>query len=166
VLGFLLCLLAEDLAFTFELLDWAEALLLECQVSLLDFCKVLWFKCPHLVVKRKGYYSSMIDAFEEYRCMKCEMRNASFIPTFDCGNICPACPKESGTMVLSMDALFGLPRKKSSGTSYGDAIHGHYFFEDQCMVDEFVSLAPSRKKKDVKVCFIMTIGSFTLEVLH
>ena len=69
-------------------------------------------------------------------------------------------------MVLSMDALFGLPRKKSSGTSYGDAIHGHYFFEDQCMVDEFVSLAPSRKKKDVKVCFIMTIGSFTLEVLH
>ena len=27
------------------------------------------------------------------RCMKCEMRNASFIPTFDCGNICPACPK-------------------------------------------------------------------------
>ena len=34
------------LAFTFELLDWAEALLLECQVALKDLCKV---KCPHLV---------------------------------------------------------------------------------------------------------------------
>ena len=38
------------LAFTFELLDWAEALFLECQVSLMDFCKAC-FKCPHLVVK-------------------------------------------------------------------------------------------------------------------
>ena len=39
------------LAFTFALLDWAEALLIECQVSLKDFCKALCFKCPHLVVK-------------------------------------------------------------------------------------------------------------------
>ena len=58
-------------------------------------------------------------------------------------------------MVLSMDALFGLPRKKSSGTSYRDAIHGHYFFEDQSMVDEFVTSAPSTKRKSVKVCFII-----------
>ena len=55
-------------------------------------------------------------------------------------------------MVLSMDALFDLPRKKSSGTSYRDAIHGHYFFEDQSMVDEFVTSAPSTKRKSVKVC--------------
>ena len=39
------------LAFTFELLDWAEALLLECQVSLKDLCKALCFKCPHLIIK-------------------------------------------------------------------------------------------------------------------
>ena len=50
-----------------------------------------------------------------------------------------------------MDALFGLPRKKSSGTSYRDAIHGHYFFCDQSAVDEFVFTAPSRKKNDLKV---------------
>lgn len=54
-------------------------------------------------------------------------------------------------MVLSMDAIFGLPRKKSAGISYGDAFHGHYFFEDQFKVDEFVSSVPSRKQKDVKV---------------
>ena len=29
------------LAFTFDLLDWMECLLLECQVSLNDFCKAL-----------------------------------------------------------------------------------------------------------------------------
>ena len=39
------------LAFTFELLDWAEALVLECQVALKDLCKALCFKCPHLVNK-------------------------------------------------------------------------------------------------------------------
>ena len=39
------------LAFMFELLDWAEALLLEGQVFLNDFCKVLYFKCQHLMVK-------------------------------------------------------------------------------------------------------------------
>ena len=30
-------------AFSFALLDWAEALLLECQVSLKDFCNALKF---------------------------------------------------------------------------------------------------------------------------
>ena len=32
-------------AFTFGLLDWAEALLLECQVAMKDFCTALYFKC-------------------------------------------------------------------------------------------------------------------------
>ena len=50
-----------------------------------------------------------------------------------------------------MDALFGLPRKKSSGSSYRNSIHGHYFFCDQSAVDEFVSMASSRKKSDMKV---------------
>ena len=40
-----------NLAFTFELLNWTEAMLLECQVSLMDFCKALCFKCPHFVSK-------------------------------------------------------------------------------------------------------------------
>ena len=39
------------LAFCFEVLDWAEALLLECQVALKDFCKAMEFKCPLLVAK-------------------------------------------------------------------------------------------------------------------
>ena len=38
-------------AFTFSLLDWAEALLLECHVSLMDFCSALYFRCPYPVTK-------------------------------------------------------------------------------------------------------------------
>ena len=67
--------------------------------------------------------------------MKVEIRNSS---SKNYGNICPKVIviveyhnrykslQESGTLVLSMDALFGLPHKKSSGTSYGEAVHGHY----------------------------------------
>lgn len=39
------------LAFTFDLLDWVEALLLECHVALKDFCGALFFKCPHVIEK-------------------------------------------------------------------------------------------------------------------
>lgn len=38
-------------AFSFDLLDWAIALLLECQVSLKDLCQALYYKCPYLVIK-------------------------------------------------------------------------------------------------------------------
>lgn len=55
------------LAFTFNLLTWMEALILECQVSLKDFCSALKFRCPYSIPKRRGIYSSLIDSFEEYR---------------------------------------------------------------------------------------------------
>ncbi len=38
-------------AFTFELLDWAESLMLESQVALKDFCATLKFRCPFSVPK-------------------------------------------------------------------------------------------------------------------
>ena len=43
------------IVFSFDLLDWAEALLLECQVPLKDLCKAFEFKCPHLVIKVHSY---------------------------------------------------------------------------------------------------------------
>ena len=39
------------IAFTFALLDWAEALMLECQVALKDFCNCLKFKSPFQTLK-------------------------------------------------------------------------------------------------------------------
>ena len=38
-----------------------------------------------------------------------------------------------------MDALFGLPRKKSAGVSYQEPLLGSLFFGDQSTVDQFVA---------------------------
>ena len=35
------------IAFTFKLMDWAEIMLLECQVALKDLCMALSYKCPY-----------------------------------------------------------------------------------------------------------------------
>ena len=54
--------------------------------------------------------------------------------------------------MLSMDALFGLPRKKAAGKSFRDAIHGHLLFGNQSLVDEFVASVKSKRNKTSKVC--------------
>ena len=56
-----------QVAFTFELLNLMEALMLECQVSLKDFCEAMKFLCPFLTSDRKQMYPGIIDSFEEYR---------------------------------------------------------------------------------------------------
>ena len=53
--------------------------------------------------------------------------------------------------MVSMDALFGLPRKKAAGSSFRQPLHGKLFFEDQENVDTFVQLAPKAKKQISKV---------------
>lgn len=55
------------LAFTFDLLDWAEALLLECQVPVEDFCKALQFKCRRLLVK-VGIHNSLHNILVTLSC--------------------------------------------------------------------------------------------------
>ena len=37
--------------FSFNLLDWVEALMLESQVSIKDFCKTVDFRCPFEALK-------------------------------------------------------------------------------------------------------------------
>ena len=47
-------------ALAFDLLDWMEAMLLECQVSLNDFCKALNYKLPaYVVVSKKSTQSAI-----------------------------------------------------------------------------------------------------------
>ena len=55
-------------------------------------------------------------------------------------------------MIVSMDALFGLPRKKSAGISFRDSLHGHLFFGQQERVDEHVASASQQRRKEPKVC--------------
>ena len=57
-------------------------------------------------------------------------------------------------MVLSMDALFGLPRKKSSGISHREALHGNVFFGNQQSVDEYVQ-SYTTQTKEQKVYIMM-----------
>ena len=47
-----------------------------------------------------------------------------------------------------MDALFGLPRKKSAGVSYKAPLLGNLFLGDQSSVDQFV--AENKTKKNTK----------------
>lgn len=49
-------------------------------------------------------------------------------------------------LVFAMDALFGLPRKKSAGTSFRSPLYSELFFMDQCAVDQFVSENSGRGK--------------------
>ena len=101
--------------------------------------------------------------------MKSELSHLKFLCSeFDVGNVCPACPKvlyciiilkllqcslifdgslfiiniflqETGTVILSMDALFGLPRKKSSGVSHHEPLTRNTYFLPQEEVDNFVN---------------------------
>ena len=45
-----------------------------------------------------------------------------------------------------MDALFGLPRKRSAGCSFRGALNGELFFCDQSAVDEFVAFSEQTKQ--------------------
>lgn len=46
--------------------------------------------------------------------------------------------QEQGTVVISMDALFGLPCKRTSGTSYRPPLYGSVYFLQHDEVNSFV----------------------------
>jgi hypothetical protein len=46
--------------------------------------------------------------------------------------------QDNGTGVVAADGLFGLPRRKSSGSSYESPRHGEKYFANQADVDRFV----------------------------
>jgi hypothetical protein len=49
---------------------------------------------------------------------------------------------------VSMDANFGLVRKKNAGKSFSDASYGSRFFVDDSAVNEFVDSYSDRNVKD------------------
>lgn len=52
---------------------------------------------------------------------------------------------------MSLDAIFGLCRKKSSGVSVRPPLNQGKFFEDQQTVDNFVAAYPSQSNVPVQV---------------
>ena len=63
-----------------------------------------------------------------------------------------------------MDALFGLPRKKSAGQSFSNPLSGKLFFLDQDLVDDFVAAESMQKRADPKVySYIHVRGPYSNE---
>lgn len=52
---------------------------------------------------------------------------------------------------MSIDALFGLCRKKAAGISVRDPLQQGTFFEDQSDVDTFVSEYPMLSSPEIRV---------------
>ena len=52
--------------------------------------------------------------------------------------------------VFAIDAIFGLPRKKSAGVSFRPPLHQGLFFHDQDEVDQFVMERGMKKSGVVK----------------
>ena len=55
--------------------------------------------------------------------------------------------------MISVDALFGRPRKKCAGISFRQPLHGMLYFENQDEVDLFVEPAPRVKRQSNKVIY-------------
>ena len=62
-----------------------------------------------------------------------------------------------GKVIYSMDALFGLPRKKSAGVSYRDPVNGHLLFYNQAIVDEYVSTYCTTKQSSQREVKLFTL---------
>ncbi|XP_028416463.1 uncharacterized protein LOC114540544 [Dendronephthya gigantea] len=136
-----------SLAFHLRLMELAETLLLECHVSLRKFCDVLGIltKSSPLPLWVKNMYSTLnSDSFDEFRYHQHLLRSRYPMVKqhISCQgqNLCPLCPKanEAGTLIESMDACFGLVRKKSSGKASFAPRHPCTMFFDQEKVDNFV----------------------------
>ncbi len=52
--------------------------------------------------------------------------------------------------VFALDGIFGLPRKKSAGTSFRPPLFGDLFFADQVAVDQFVQEHEVKKPGNIK----------------
>ena len=70
--------------------------------------------------------------------------------------------QEEGVLFESIDALFGLPRKRSAGVSARDPLHGDRLFYKQEDVDHFVA---SQSSASVKV-YIHMCTHFFLFCMH
>ncbi|KAK3716896.1 hypothetical protein QZH41_017010 [Actinostola sp. cb2023] len=130
-------------AFDCRLMDFAEQLFIHCKVSLKEFSETLDIMRPLLQPKLVSSIYSILNSgcFEEYRFFKHQLR---YMLLKDCpelfnGTECPTCPKTEGVLIESMDACFGLSRKKAQGEGVGMPKHQNGFFADQDDVDNFVN---------------------------
>ncbi|RMX39089.1 hypothetical protein pdam_00017537, partial [Pocillopora damicornis] len=107
---------------------------LECRIK--DICRLL-----------------VGDCFCEFR-MSSNLKH--FNPSYENDYECPACPKEKGSLFISIDALFGCVRKCSAGKSSN---HGEELFISQEKVDAFLANYSKRptSKSTKKLCSLVSL---------
>ncbi|XP_030597438.1 uncharacterized protein LOC115788522 isoform X2 [Archocentrus centrarchus] len=135
-------------AFSVALLELFHHLSLECQVSVEGFCNTLRWKnnltFPEVNMLYRALVGESISQFHHYISRRRSL--AGLRSLFDDGAVCPACPKTDGTMIVTMDANFGLVRKRSSGTSAAEPLHGNSMFVKDADVEEYLSSHPDSSK--------------------
>jgi len=60
-----------------------------------------------------------------------------------------------GIIIVAIDALFGLPRKKSAGSSYRSPLYGDLHYLDKSSVDQFVQDYSKPKAVTVVSSFVV-----------
>ncbi|GBC20535.2 hypothetical protein GLOIN_2v1886648 [Rhizophagus irregularis DAOM 181602=DAOM 197198] len=111
-----------QVAFSFELFDIYQELLLEAHVSYLSFCRVLESLFSDQDITRNIYYLFK-SAFHQYLGLKTMIENTinklfSSKSQFNC----PACPQpeeKNSKIIIALDANFQLKRMKSAGSNIG-----------------------------------------------
>ncbi|XP_038047894.1 uncharacterized protein LOC119738130 [Patiria miniata] len=126
-------------AFHMDLMNLLHFLLLEGHMSLKGACQSLGCRNGLPLHEVNLLYLNLVsECFEEYRYFRYRCHNLNAVLDEDIK--CPACPKENGDLFVSLDANFGLVRKRSSGVSYTDAKHKSLLFAPQEDVDHFVNV--------------------------
>ncbi|XP_065893500.1 uncharacterized protein [Dysidea avara] len=128
-------------AFSFEFMNLLDSLLVECHVPVQDFTQAWSYLISKKLVKMPcNLYPVLIDSFEEYRHFQRRIDSLYGVPGVSSLHYsCPACPKENGSLIVSVDAIFGLCRKKSAGRSVRTQLSGTTVFEPQDEVNAFVA---------------------------
>ncbi|XP_028411851.1 uncharacterized protein LOC114534588 [Dendronephthya gigantea] len=139
-------------AYHIKLMELAEALVLECQVSLQKFCDML------TVLNKSTLFPKWISPVYDERWFTILAKTPEISRS-----ICPLCPKDgkSGSIVECMDGCFGLVRKKSAGTDIYPSRHKTTMFADQNDVDNFVQSYTANAKESNVECNEFKAGEVT-----
>ncbi|XP_035699509.1 uncharacterized protein LOC118432096 isoform X2 [Branchiostoma floridae] len=137
-------------AFSTSLLEWLTALTLECQVSVLGFCNALRWRhnlsVPEVNLLYKALIGEPMAEFHHYIHRKRTLQH--LCSQAGSGTECPACPKDDGNLMVSLDANFGLVRKRTAGSSSRAPLHKDLYFLDDAAVQDFMSTYSEEVKPD------------------
>ncbi|XP_023192885.1 uncharacterized protein LOC111609322 isoform X1 [Xiphophorus maculatus] len=131
-------------AFSMALLELFVHLSLECQVSVEGFINTLRWKNNLTVMEVNMLYRALVgESISQFRHYHFRRRSlVGLCDQFDDGTVCPACIKTDGTVIVALDANFGLVRKKSSGSSITEPLQGNRMFVRDEDVEEYVGSNP------------------------